>query len=80
MSTESDCGCAKDQNAPKTSVLSRIMNKIFVSEETKDSRMKICKSCEHFRELTAQCKICGCFLEAKTRLVGFNCADTPPKW
>ena len=80
MSTTEDCGCSKTVNSPNRSVLARIMGKIFVTEEEKDRRMEICKGCEHFRELTAQCKLCGCFLEAKTRLVGFNCADNPPKW
>ena len=78
MST--DCGCDNNQPAPRTNVLSRIMNKIFVSDEEAKARMKICKSCENFIPLTAQCKICFCFLEAKTKLVGFTCADTPPKW
>jgi hypothetical protein len=46
--------------------------------------MSLCRDCEHFDSLLARCKICGCFLEAKTRLSGFHCAldqiGETPKW
>jgi hypothetical protein len=76
MSTETtqNCGCGSNSPAPKATVLSRIMDKVFVSEAEKTRRMEICKECEHFSPTLAQCGVCGCFLEAKTRLVGFHCA------
>lgn len=76
MSTETtqNCGCGSNSPAPKATVLSRIMDKVFVSEVEKNRRMEICKACEHFSPTLAQCGVCGCFLEAKTRLVGFHCA------
>jgi hypothetical protein len=56
----------------------------FTNDAEKDRRMAICKECPHFGEILTQCGICGCFLEAKTRLVGFHCAldqiGEEPKW
>ena len=82
--TTQGCGCGNKQPVPQTTVLSRIMNKVFVNDAEKDRRMAICKECPHFGEILTQCGICGCFLEAKTRLVGFHCAldqiGEEPKW
>jgi hypothetical protein len=78
-----DCGC-NDKPEKKVTILSRIMNKVFVSEEEHKRRMEICRACDHFRPTLVQCGICGCFLEAKTRLVKFHCAldeiGETPKW
>ena len=75
MSDETtNCGCGNNQPAPKQTVLTKIMSKVFVSDEEKERRMQICKMCPHFQDVTVQCGVCGCFLEAKTRLVGFHCA------
>ena len=84
-STE-DCGCGNNsQSKPaQSTVLSRILNKVFVSETEKEIRMSLCRGCEHFESATVQCKVCGCFLEAKTRLKMFHCAldqlGQEPKW
>jgi hypothetical protein len=82
--TTEDCGCGSTPATPKPTVLSRIIDKVFVSEDLKNHRMSICKQCPHFGETLSQCGICGCFLEAKTRLVGFHCAldqiGEQPKW
>jgi len=73
--TTADCGCgANAQTTSQPTVMSRILNKVFVPEIEKTRRMEICKACEHFNPTFVQCKICGCFLEAKTRLQGFHCA------
>jgi hypothetical protein len=80
-----DCGCG--DSTPKTknpTVMSRILDKVFVSEIEKATRMELCKTCEHFDPTFIQCGICGCFLEAKTRLKNFHCAldqiGQQPKW
>lgn len=44
-----------------------------VSEETKNSRLEICKSCEFFNESLYQCKQCGCFLKIKTSWATEKC-------
>lgn len=74
MSETNDCGCNKSEPTPKPTVLSRIMDKVFVSEAEKERRLSICRACEHFSPTLVQCGICGCFLEAKTRLKNYHCA------
>lgn len=36
-------------------------------------RFNICLSCENFIKMTAQCKKCGCFMAAKTKLAEAAC-------
>lgn len=36
--------------------------------EISDSRLAICKSCPELIKLTTQCRKCGCFMAAKTKL------------
>ena len=38
------------------------------TEELASSRMAICKACPELIKLTSQCKKCGCFMKAKTKL------------
>ena len=44
-----------------------------LSAEESKVRVDICHSCEHFISLTSQCKECGCFMKAKTRLPNAEC-------
>jgi hypothetical protein len=49
------------------SVYNHISNGLVnVSKEKKETRINICKSCEHYNPTFAQCKQCGCLLEIKT--------------
>jgi hypothetical protein len=45
----------------------------FVSEEVQNSRLNLCRGCEHLIKLTTQCKKCGCFMAAKTKLEKAEC-------
>ena len=38
-----------------------------------DSRLKLCRSCPELIKLTSQCKKCGCFMAAKTKLKQATC-------
>ena len=38
-----------------------------------NERLDICKQCPEFIKLTTQCKKCGCFMEAKTKLPNAEC-------
>tara|TARA_R100001509_G_scaffold43854_1_gene23798 strand:- start:1046 stop:1204 length:159 start_codon:yes stop_codon:yes gene_type:complete len=40
-----------------------------------DRRLDICRDCEHKRDsyLGLKCAACGCFLEAKTRVLFMHC-------
>ena len=75
------CG-GSEKPQPQPTFLTRILNKVFVSEAEKNRRLAICKTCEHYNATFVQCKVCGCFLEAKTRLQGFHCAleESERKW
>jgi hypothetical protein len=41
--------------------------------EIADKRMSICSSCPEIIKLTSQCKKCGCFMPAKTKLEAAKC-------
>jgi hypothetical protein len=69
-----DCNCGESNQPINTTVLTRLIGKVFVDDLEKERRMSICRSCEHFSDLLSQCELCGCFLEAKTRLKAFHCA------
>lgn len=45
-----------------------------------DDRMYICKTCEHFGNILKICKLCGCFLPAKTLIKDSECPAVPPRW
>lgn len=45
----------------------------YASEEVSASRMSICKLCPELIKITNQCKKCGCFMIAKTKLEEAKC-------
>lgn len=44
-----------------------------VSEENASARYEICKACPELIKLSKQCKKCGCFMYAKTKLKEASC-------
>ena len=44
-----------------------------VSIDIASQRFEICKACPELIKLTSQCKKCGCFMEAKTKLPHAEC-------
>ena len=46
---------------------------IFCESTVTNSRLQLCNSCPHFVKSTSQCKKCGCFMSAKTRLKSATC-------
>ncbi len=44
-----------------------------VTEIIAKQRLDLCKQCEHFIEMTSQCKKCGCFMNLKTKLPNASC-------
>ena len=49
-----------------------------VSEETKMYRMAICNSCDEFNLTVKTCKICHCYMPAKTTFASASCPVS--KW
>ena len=48
-------------------------NSQFADEELSNERYSICKACPELIKLTKQCKKCGCFMAAKTKLQLATC-------
>jgi len=48
-------------------------SKNYANEEIANSRYNICLSCPELINLTKQCKQCGCFMAAKTKLLEASC-------
>lgn len=48
-------------------------NTEYSTEEKQTSRFGICKACPELIKLTSQCKKCGCFMSAKTKLEKATC-------
>jgi len=44
-----------------------------VSSEVAEKRFSTCQSCPELIKLTSQCKKCGCFMAAKTKLLNATC-------
>jgi len=42
-------------------------------EEVAKERLSICENCEHYINLTTQCKKCGCIMKLKTKLEQASC-------
>lgn len=48
------------------------------SEEISRARLAVCEQCPEFQRIARMCKLCGCFLDLKTKLLQASCpAD---KW
>ena len=45
----------------------------YAEEEISKERFSICKACPELIKLTTQCKKCGCFMAAKTKLIKATC-------
>lgn len=45
----------------------------WASEEVSKNRYEICQACPELIKLTKQCKKCGCFMAAKTKLEKATC-------
>lgn len=43
------------------------------TDEVSNTRMSICNGCPELIKITSQCKKCGCFMSAKTKLESAKC-------
>lgn len=48
-------------------------NVVRASDELAEERFSICQSCPELIKLTHQCKKCGCFMSAKTKIEKATC-------
>ena len=47
----------------------------YAGEDLSNERYSICKACPQFISATKQCKKCGCFMFAKTKLLKATCPE-----
>jgi len=51
-------------------------NLVFPNKETEElakKRIKLCVSCDQFKQVTKRCGACGCFMPAKVRSEQSKC-------
>lgn len=74
----SECKGCKSKKIAKE--LSELLSEIFVGEETRNSRLAHCYSCDEYLADSGQCGQCGCYVQAKTANVAESCPLPEPKW
>ncbi len=52
---------------------SDVISTLKIDEETRNTRLDLCLSCEYLFKPTQNCKKCGCFVQAKTWLTNSSC-------
>ena len=58
-----------------------MLNRVIIAKESVSTeRYNICLECDNLRKTIKICKLCGCFMPAKTKLPWAECPDDPPKW
>lgn len=62
----------RDKLKEKLAQAKEAINTKFADQETIDSRLSICNSCE-LLTITRNCRKCGCFVDGKARLAGQQC-------
>lgn len=64
--------------------IKRLIFKKRYIEELSKMRLDICLACDHIEKNPLSCKVCGCFLEVKTRCEDCKCGleeiNQEPKW
>lgn len=54
-------------------VIEKPLKRMTVDSCVREERFNICKKCDKFIEITSTCKLCGCFMVAKTWLPNASC-------
>lgn len=62
-----------DKLKEKLNSVSQKIDEAMAPEYIKEQRINICKECDQFIKITSQCKMCGCYMPAKTALSGSTC-------
>lgn len=55
------------------SAAGKVRDTVVADDPTFTSRIVICNNCEYLLTISRQCKKCGCFVDAKTRIKGASC-------
>jgi hypothetical protein len=57
------------QKAIVSEVLDVLPGTEFVSDATQAGRLTMCESCPNMNKENRKCKLCGCFIDQKTRVL-----------
>lgn len=58
-------------NTGKTGIVNKFQSGMQSWKQNSDFRMKICNTCPHYD--APRCKLCGCFMIAKTKIPQASC-------
>lgn len=61
------------QNLGETRPWDLLNKNNLLKDQTPNERLSICLECPKLIKLTTQCKECGCFMTAKTKLINATC-------
>jgi len=56
----------RDDSISKLKDIATAVTSGFIEKEIQAERYSICEDCSQFKKSTRQCKICSCFMPAKT--------------
>lgn len=46
---------------------------VAAKEDLVKQRLEVCKQCPEFTKLSRQCKLCGCFMDLKAKILEAEC-------
>jgi hypothetical protein len=73
MSENPEC-CRRSFAASIKDTAKRLLEDPSVApRDVADARMRVCQTCDRFREDTKTCEICGCFMPLKTTMSNMRC-------
>lgn len=56
----------RDDSISKLRDITTAVSSGFIEKEIQAERYSICENCSEFKKTTRQCKVCSCFMPAKT--------------
>jgi hypothetical protein len=64
-----------NQEQQKNAVTNWLKSNFSVPKEISSARLKICHSCEKFRQASKTCKVCNCFMPGKVHINKARCPE-----
>lgn len=64
---------ADEANKKIEDAYTNVIQEVFVPDHIAEERLNICLSCDKLYKPTKSCKLCGCFMVAKTKLAKQAC-------
>ena len=55
-------------------------HKILTTKKIAKARLKLCKQCTDYDLQSNRCKLCGCYMKLKVKLISSYCVHKEPKW